>query len=362
MRESGRDGFVLLVVVFVLFAVGMAAATGYAVVNLEADLSSQAEESAQALAVARGGLERYMGEHLGIPEDSTVVALPEGSAVVRARRVAIEDSVAGLHLYLLESEGTVIDPVNPDSPARERVSQYARLHTRSVGRHAAALLSYQNVSITNWGQVRGNDHGSLSRCPEAGSEGYPGIVHRGTAAITPQWDSISIGLGAPAPPWSSSGAVVGVGAAVAAFPNHDALFDAVGVRWDILTDPDFPVEYDGVRPGWGSLASNDYPVVRWNGDLSAGSFWSGRGVLIVTGTLTPRTGFVWDGLILAGELADTDRFFWVRGMLVAGMNGARNSVTLDGFPYIFYDVCSALAASESLAYFEPLPQTWSQVR
>jgi len=353
-----------MVVVFLLFAVGMAAATGYAVVDLEGDLAAQAEEAAQALAVAQSGLERYVGEHLGVPDpnDSTVLALSAGDAVIRPRKVATVDSLQGVDLYLLESEGVVVNPLNPESPARQRVARYAYLHTEPVGRKAAALLSYDNIDIDDWGQIRGNDHASSLTCPEAGSEGLPGMIHRGTADVTPQWDSISIAFGAPAPPWSSSGAVVGVGTAVGRLPNHDAIFDSVGLRWDVLTDPDFPVAYDGVRPGWGSLASDEYPVVRYQGNLSASAFWSGRGVLIVTGTIDFRTGFIWDGIIIAGEVADTDRFFWIRGMLIGGMNGGRSELEFDGYPYIFYDVCSALAASRSLAWFEPVDQTWWQVR
>jgi Tfp pilus assembly protein PilX len=361
--DEQRGGFALVVVVFLLFAVGIAAATGYAVVSLEADMAGQASESAEALATARAGLERYVGEHLGIPEDSTVYAVANGNAVVRARRLATVDAAEGIDLYLLESEGSVIDAVNPESPARAVVTQYAHLHTRPLGRHAAMILSFANVNVSNWGQIRGTDHSSSSACAESGTEAVPSIVHRGTASITtPGWDSLSLPYTSSPPGWGGAGAVVGVPVAVRAFADHSAVYDSVGLRWDVLTDADFPVAYDGTKPDYSSIPSSEYPVVRYRGDLYAGSSWSGRGVLIVTGRLTFGGGFFWDGVVLAGDLADTNRLFWIRGMLVAGMNGTADWMNFNGYPLVFYDVCSALAASNALAYFEPLDGSWWEVR
>lgn len=362
-RRGSRGGFALAVVVFLLFAVGMAAATGYAVVSLEADMAGQASESAEALVAARAGLERFVGEHLGIPPDSTLYAVPNGNAVVRPRRIATVDAAEGIDLYLIKSEGTVVDPVNPESPARAVVTEYARLHTRPLGRNAAILLSYSNVTVSKWGQIRGTDSSSPSACVESGSEAVPGIVHRGTASITlPGWDSLSLPYTSSPPGWGGSGAVAGVPYAVGALADHPSLYDSVGLRWDVLTDPDFPIAYDGSPPNYPSLPSSEYPVVRYRGNLYAGSAWSGRGVLIVTGTLSFGGGFFWDGVVIAGNLADTNRLFWIRGMLIAGMDGSGTSISFDGYPLVFYDVCSVLAASNSLAYFEPVDGTWWEVR
>lgn len=360
--REGRLGFVMALVVFLLFAVGIAAATGYAVVSLESAMAEQAGESAEALAAARAGLERFVGEHLGVPRDSTLYAVANGTAVVRARRLATLDESRGLDLYVIQSEGRVEDPVNPRSPARRLVTQHAQLQRKPVGRHAAALLSYGTVVATDWGQIRGVDHSTAGACMESGTEDLPGIVHRGTASVSPPWDSVSLRGNRPAPPLSPNGSVVGRPVAVGAFPDHATLYNAVGLRWDVLTDPDFPVAFDGAVPDFGALASDEYPVVRYRGSLTANSSWSGRGVLIVTGTVTFGGGFSWDGIVLAGDMADTDSLFWIRGLLVAGLNGGRPTLRLDGFPQIFYDVCSALRASASLAYLEPLSETRWEAR
>ena len=61
-----RGGFVMVMVVFLLFAVAVAGATGYQLVSAEAALASGAGEAQEALAAARAGLERYVGEHIGV--------------------------------------------------------------------------------------------------------------------------------------------------------------------------------------------------------------------------------------------------------------------------------------------------------
>jgi hypothetical protein len=95
--------------------------------------------------------------------------------------------------------------------------------------------------------------------------------------------------------------------------------------------------------------------VRYNGDLSAWG-WQGRGVLIVTGTLTLNAGFYWEGIVLAGALANTGSYagWWppeVHGMLIGGLNGSNANVTLSAGNY-YYNYCDAWGASKSLSYLE----------
>ena len=59
-RQDQRGGFVMAVVVFFLFAIGIAGAAGYQLVQLEAVLSTQGKDSEEALSVAAAGLEREL--------------------------------------------------------------------------------------------------------------------------------------------------------------------------------------------------------------------------------------------------------------------------------------------------------------
>ena len=62
---DNRAGFVLAFVVFMLFSVSVAAATGYLVVRSEFGMAKNAMDGSEALVVARAGLERFIAEHPG---------------------------------------------------------------------------------------------------------------------------------------------------------------------------------------------------------------------------------------------------------------------------------------------------------
>ena len=57
-----RGGFALGLVVLLLFAIGVAGAVGFQVVQVESQLSNQAREMNLALSVAEAGLKRFLGE------------------------------------------------------------------------------------------------------------------------------------------------------------------------------------------------------------------------------------------------------------------------------------------------------------
>lgn len=115
--QTSRAGFALAVVVFLLFAVGMASATGYAVVSLEADMSMQGEEATEAATIARAGLERYFGEHLGIPDDTTTYAIGNGTVYISARMVAPVDTADGINMYLVTARSEVANLSSAKAPA-----------------------------------------------------------------------------------------------------------------------------------------------------------------------------------------------------------------------------------------------------
>lgn len=347
--SSGRAGFALAVVVFLLFAVVVASATGYAVVSLESDMSVQGGEATEAMQIAEAGIQRFFGEHLGLPVDTTVYAIGDGTAHITARRVAPVDSADGRWLWSVRSEGRVLKLRSATAPATAVVQQQAVLHEEPIARTGALIASYTSVDLEGSVVVRGDDV-SGGGCPVSGENTF-GIAGRGAVTtacksgfICPQLD--------------------GTPAQAVALGSHAAVIDTAGVRWDILTDPAFPVDHVNSIPGWVS----DWPVIRWEGDLTAGSSHSGRGVLIVTGEFAlGGCCFTWDGIVLAGEIdssasAVDAMFLW--GMLVGGLNGGGGALLWDNLfgPRIYFDACSALSASNALAYFEPLADTFEEVR
>lgn len=333
MRTGGgdRSGFALLLVVLLLFAIAVAGATGYQVVSSEFAMSTQSREGVEALALARGGLQRFLAEQVGTVGDSVSYAIGDGIATVTTRKLFEQDSLN--HLYYIRSEGTVTDLRNPDAPARRVVGAYGWHRMRPVPHKAAIMISDGNIRFRTFSRADGYDQATTSDCAAGGTAGVAGVI--GTGNIS-----------------DNGGGTIQGNPDDDTYPNTQAVIDSAGIRWDILSDPNFPVEFDGSPPDFGSLPSDSFPVVRYVGNLNADWTWAGRGVLIVTGQLQMRTGFIWQGIILAGEISGTTfQFPFVRGTIIGGLNGS-NSDTEFQSGYFRYHSCNVYAANESLSYLE----------
>ncbi len=336
----GRRGFALAVVIFVLFAVGMAALIGYDVVALEADMAIGRGHALEAVTAARSGLDRYVAEQVGTPD---TVAYAVGNATVRITPRKVATLGPDADLYFLESEAEVDDPRRPGAPARRRAGVYARLHTRPVRSEAAALLSAEQVFVGFFSEINGRDFSPGGGVCAPPSD-VAGVAARGMARFLgpPQLATID---GAP------PSTVV---------PSHAAVHSLTGIRWDVLSDPTFPIPFDGTPPDFASLPTDSFPLVRAPGSLRAGRSWSGRGVLIVPGTLFLSNGFEWDGIVLAGAIGSTfNRDFRIRGTLIAGLDApgeGRVSFLFGG--EILYHSCFVAAANPALGYLQPLVNTF----
>ncbi len=337
-------GFAMAFVVFVLFMIGILGSAGYSVIALEADMALQSGDALEAGAVARAGLARYLGEHLGIPDDTTTYAVGAGTAIVTARLIAHADTAEAIDLYLIKSEGQVADPKFPNSPASRVVTQYAYLHTEPISRVAPMMMSYSSVTLNFWGTVWGYDTSLVGACEHTGEDHYA-VAHRGTLSVTEYLGLTPTIEGTP---------TKGVN-----LVSHAAVYDSAGVRWDVLSDPNFPVKYEGTFPDFLTLPADEFPVIRTSENKTLTSSHTGRGVLIVPGVATFSSGFRWDGIVLAGSVADvTYQSFEIYGMLIAGLDGTDSSMYWRGFPFIYYNACNAVDASNSLAYFEAVDGSW----
>lgn len=340
--ERDRAGFALALVVFMLFAVAVAGITGYQVVSGELSLATQSRDGQKALAVARAGLQRFLGETVGQVGDSVRYAIGDGIATITTRKVLEKDSLN--HLYYVRSVGTVADVRTPLTPARRAVGEYAWHRISPVPHKAGVLMTGGALQVEYYARVDGSDLATSADCPGGGTAGVAGVGTAGTAGTL----------------YTSYGAsIAGTPAVDSSYADFQAVYQTAGIRWDILTDPNFSVDFDGVPPS--GIPADSFPLVRYQGDLAASEGWSGRGVLIVTGKLQMWHDFVWDGIILAGELEGV--FAWgaangpqVRGILVGGLNGANPSVEVQSGLYR-YDSCNAYAADRALSYLEVVPNT-----
>ena len=218
----------VIFVVFMLFAISVMGATGYIVVSSEFQMSKYDAQGAEALTVARAGLERFVAEQIGVVGDSVSYALGDGVALVTTRKLFAADSVTDY--YYIRAEGTVADIFSPNTPARRIVGAYAIHRKRPLAHHAAVMIAATRIDVANGGQARGIDQNSSGDCQGGGASDITGAI--ATTTVTeasgsdvegsPQWETWSGG-------WS-------------------AMLDSIGLRWDVLSDPNFPVEFQNTLP------------------------------------------------------------------------------------------------------------------
>lgn len=333
MTRNDR-GFVVALVVFMLFAISMAAATGYALVSSEFTLARYGGDGTEALTVARAGLERYVAEQLGTLTDTASYAFGDGVAVVTARRLAEEDPVTAL--YYIRSEGTVEDVFSPNTPARRVVGGYAVYRRRPLPRHAAVVIGADVVRAESGGRVDGRNSSAGETCPGGGEPSITGAIAR-VSVSEANADDVR---GSPESRiWPGGWA---------------AIRDSIRIRWDVLSDPSFPLEFDNRLPDFGSLPADSFPVVRYSGWVNAS--WSGRGVLIVDGVFDPTPSFSWEGVVLARH-ADDYIQGKIDGILMAGLEGPNMYSTVRVLTDVRYHSCYVYAANESLSYLELIPSS-----
>ena len=335
--DDPKGGFVLALVVLLLFGIGVAAAAGYQIVVRESLLSVHAKETQSALSIARAGLRLYIGKQIGVHEDTVTYSMEGGDAVVTARLVAKIDDFQTL--YLLGSEGVYKDPTFTGSAARRTVYQYAVKREIALDHMAALTQASGNVRLHSGTSVLGNDQALSTDCEQSQTNmigimmGSGALVIDGGATVT--GSQISRTVGSPS-----------------------AALDSLGLDWDLLTDPDFPVDYDGVLPPLG-LPVDSFPVTRFPANLTVASGDNGRrGVLIVTGDLIVQNGWIWDGVVLAGYLNASNDPFLINGLVVSGLDGAGGFTDIRTSASIRYNRCYAFQAGKRLSHFKLVGSTW----
>jgi len=354
----GSDGgFALAIVVFLLFTVGVSAVTAYQIILAEERLSSLMSDSRRAQSIAEAGLMRYIGAAVRGEPDPAVYFIDNGEAQVSARKIqAIDDWT---DLYRVTSVGRVTDPRFFEAPAIREVSSYAILSSKALMDVPAAFVTTaSSVTVTRFNVV-GSDGAPVGSCPSATGTALAGVAAAGATST------------------GASGSVTGS-------PNASNLGSAGNVLSTLGLPPwatmstTFPVDYDlpsggAGFPNFALLPAEAYPVIRVNGNLSASGTHSGRGTLIVTGTLTINslTTFSWQGVILAGGLTSSTALLNIQapdidGTLVAGLSGAPASVTLRG-PSTFlgsdignlrYHACHVESALREMGILNPVDGTW----
>ena len=344
--DDDRGGFVLALVVLLLFGIGVAAAAGYQIVFSEALLSVHAKETQTALAIARAGLRSYIGKQVGVHDPLVTYSIEGGDAVVSARLVAEIDDFRTL--YLLRSEGVYTDPTFTGSAARRTVYQYAVKREVALDHIAAFTQVTGDVYVDSGADVDGNDDADGGECEQTSGEDGIYAAMMGTGTLTIQSGNP---LHGPDPEVLDTG-------------SEAAVLDSLGIDWDLLTSADFPVDFENTWPC--SLPADSFPVIRQTAAVVVvDDATCGRGVLIVTNTLVIFDEFSWEGVIFAGQIPDIqwlvgDVHYDIDGLVVTGLDGMGEDTLLDDNQDITFNRCIAFKAGKRLSHFQPMGSTWCE--
>jgi len=323
--------------------------------STEVQIAVASTAIAQASTVARNGLETYMGtvtvdaceRPIRPPDgDSVRINVPGGYADVVARVVKRPLDTLANWLYLTRSTGYVIWPTLGSTPVANRtVMQFAEWQSGTLALPAPFTAANGLTRIAGGtGQFHGADEHPTSGCPTAP------LASLRVAAGVPDLTDYDLTGGA------ATGGGTGAGIVTA------AAIDWAGTITPGRITPDFT----SPQPDNGT-----YPIqmVLGNATLgAAGASTTGRGLLIVSGTLTVLGSLVqWYGVVLVGNEirfdADDQRF---DGFVASGLNTQLGMTPPTGsfggdYTDIDYNSYYVYRAMRRIAGFAPVANAYAEL-
>ena len=341
--RADERGFVLVLVLFVMAALALTVSGALMLTQSDHATARASVNANRAFNAAQAGLMYFVTDRSALSASTTAYQISGLTVNVRSRRVA----VSGLdEVHEIVSRASVRSAGNRIE-VRE-VRQLAVLELRPIQPVASFATTARNVALT--GVFSGSDASASGACTNAARGAVGGIeaVSGGTFNVT--------------------------NASVAGSPRTQLDSDTATARarmsaeWQELIDPLMDYDYEVPAEAWPNFASlplTTYPTIRVRGPFTANASRSGRGLLIVDGALNLSADFVWDGMIVAGDLAyPMSTNAQIRGALLAGMSATANpSVSIGstsaGYLRINYDACKVLQAQQGALRMRLLPNTWS---
>ena len=340
--NTERRGFALPVAVMVIAVLTIMIAGGFSLVSAERRSVADQKSQISAFRIAEQGLEMYLVRRdslglVGVPgaKDSVRLTLEGGYADVSLTRIRpVQGSLSGL--YVVRSKGVETTGAYAGTPEGVRtVAQYVLWEPAPM------------QVLAGWTAISGLDK-------------------NGTAGTLGGFDACG-----------DSAAVAGV--AVPVNPGYDGKTSAAtGVPpIDTITVADVKIDWDGIinkniikptiiLPGgtWPQAQFDTdttfYPIIRVNGDFVMPS--SGRGMLIVTGSLTLNGNVGWKGVLLVGNDIVSNGINGIGGATISGLNVklgtyVKGSVA-NGTKSYTYNSCEVAKATTTAGALVTLRNTW----
>jgi hypothetical protein len=352
LNNIERRGFAIPTALLIIAALTIMIAGGFSLVSAERRSVSDQKSQIAAFRIAEQGLELFlvnrdslMAGHPGFSHvpgatpDTAVIAMTGGVATVTLTRLRpVKGSQSGL--YVARSRGVETVGAYAGSPQGVRtVAQYVLWEPAPM------------QVLAGWTALSG-----LQKNGGAGTLGGIDLCHDSAAVA---------GVVVPVNP-GYTGKVVAVGDP----PVDSVAPDSVAIDWNGIVNLG-AITPSIVIPGssWPTAAmeaafadSNSmyYPIVRINGDYALPS--SGKGMLIVTGSLTLNGSVGWKGVILVGDDITSNGNNGIEGATVSGLNVKLGTYvpgsTANGTKQYNYDSCQVAKTTTTMGALVTLRNTW----
>jgi hypothetical protein len=356
LNNNERRGFAIPIAVLVIAVLTIMIAGGFSLVSAERRSVADQKSQITAFRIAEQGLELFLVRrdslmagkpsytHVpsGIP-DTVVVNVPGGYAEVTLTRLRpVRGSQSGL--YVARSRGVETANAYAGSPQAVRtVAQYVLWEPASM----QVLAGWTALS----GLQKNGNAGTLGGIDLCGdSAAVAGVV----VPVNPGYTGKTVAVGNP--------------------PVDSVAPDSVAIDWNGIVNgnlitPTFvspPLAWPtaAMEAAYADDNSTYYPIIRVNGDFTLPS--SGKGMLIVTGSLTISGSRGWKGVILVGDDITSNGNNGIQGATVSGLNtkigtyipGDIDPSTANGTKQYNYNSCEVAKATTTMGALVTLRNTW----
>ena len=351
-NEIKRRGFALPTAILVIAMLTSMVASGFSLVSAERRSVADQKSQINAFQIAEQGLELYLIQRstlipgaptIPVASENVTISLPGGYANVSLTRIRPPLGTRS-GLYVARSQGVETAGAYAGTPQGVRtVAQYILWQPAPMqvlgGWTALSGLTKNGAA----GTLSGNDAGDCDGNGLPDSTAVAGIIVTPTAGFS------------------------GSTAAASGNPPIDSVSkDSVHVDWDgIVNGNALPASITIPGGSWPSAAqwadTTFYPVIRVN-QASFSLPGSGRGTLIVTGSVTISGNNGWKGVILAGGNLTSNGNNGVSGATISGLNVklglAVPSSTANGTKTYQYNSCEVAKATTTSGALVTMSNTW----
>jgi hypothetical protein len=352
LNNNERRGFAIPIAILVIAVLTIMIAGGFSLVSAERRSVADQKSQISAFRIAEQGLELFLVRrdslmagkpgysHVpGAIPDTVQINMTGGFAQVTLTRLRpVKGSQSGL--YVVRSRGVETVGAYAGSPQGVRtVAQYVLWEPASM----QVLAGWTALS----GLQKNGGAGTLGGIDLCGdSATIAGVV----VPVNPGYEGKTVAVGNP--------------------PVDSVAPDSVAIDWNgivngnmitpTITIPGGSWPTAAMDAAWNDSLSTYYPIIRVNGDFALPT--SGKGMLIVTGSLTLNGSVGWKGVLLIGNDITSNGNNSVQGATVSGLNVKLGtyvpSATANGTKEYNYNSCEVAKATTTMGALVTLRNTW----